>query len=195
MAKPEKKTMNPFLRLALDLGPLIVLFAVYYSMSDFFVATGAFMVALTIAIGVGVAIERKISPMPLFTLGLVLLFGGLTLWLEEEYFFKIKPTVLYVMFAALLWCGLLVDRIFLKYLLAQSIEMPDPAWRTLTRRWALFFLGLAVLNEIVWRNFSTDVWVAFKVWGILPLTLLFVVSQTPFIARHQRDESLDATSK
>lgn len=186
--------MNPFLRLALDLGPLIIFFAAN-SMGDIFLATAAFMVAITIAIVTGFLIERKISPMPLVTFVLVLVFGGLTLWLENEIFIKIKPTILYLMFAGVLWGGLQWGRIFLKYLLAQSFKMPDPAWRTLTLRWAFFFLALAALNEFVWRGFSTDTWVAFKVWGIIPLTLLFAVFQTPYIARHQIEESSDTGSE
>ena len=190
----ETRQMNPLLKLALDLGPLI-LFFIANSRFDIFVATGTFMVAITIAIAIGFAIERKVSPMPLVTLVLVLVFGGLTLWLENEIFIKMKPTVLYVMFAGVLWGGLIAGRIFLKYLLAQSMNLPDAAWRTLTHRWVVFFLSLAVLNEFVWRNFSTDIWVAFKVWGVLPLTFLFVLTQTPFIARHQIEESTDAPEK
>ena len=187
----ETRQMNPLLRLALDLGPLI-LFFIANARFDIFVATGTFMVAITIAIAAGVAIERKVSPMPLVTLVLVLVFGGLTLWLENEIFIKMKPTVLYVMFAIVLWGGLFTGRILLKYLLAQSINLPDAAWRTLTQRWVIFFFALALLNEFVWRSFSTDVWVAFKVWGVLPLTFLFVLTQTPFIARHQIEEGADA---
>ena len=183
--------MNPFLRLALDLGPLIIFF-IANTKFDIFTATATFMVVITLAIIVGIAIERKFSPMPLVTLALVLVFGGLTLWLENEIFIKLKPTILYLMFAGVLWGGLFFGRIFLKYLLAQNVKMPDVAWRILTRRWALFFLALAVVNEIVWRNFSTDTWVAFKVWGVFPLTLLFVLTQTPFIARNQIEEETTA---
>ncbi len=187
---PEKRTINPLLKLALDLGPLIIFF-IANARFDIFVATGTFMVAITIAIAIGFAIERKVSPMSIVTLVLVLVFGGLTLWLENEIFIKLKPTVLYVMFAAVLWGGLFTGRIFLKTLLAQSMNLPDAAWRTLTHRWVIFFLSLALLNEFVWRNFSTDIWVAFKVWGVIPLTFLFVIAQTPYIARHQIEESTD----
>ena len=190
----DARQINPLLKLALDLGPLVVFFAAN-SMAGIFFATGAFMLAITIAVAIGFAVERKLSPMPVVTFFLVLVFGGLTLWLENEIFIKIKPTILYLMFAAVLWGGLLSGRVFLKYLLAQSISMPDPAWRTLTQRWALFFLGLAILNEFVWRSFSTDLWVAFKVWGILPLTLLFVLTQTPYIARNQLDDGSEPRGK
>ncbi len=191
---PEKRTINPLLKLALDLGPLIIFF-IANARFDIFVATGTFMVAITIAIAIGFAIERKVSPMSIVTLVLVLVFGGLTLWLENEIFIKLKPTVLYVMFAAVLWGGLFTGRIFLKTLLAQSMNLPDAAWRTLTHRWVIFFLSLALLNEFVWRNFSTDIWVAFKVWGVIPLTFLFVIAQTPYIARHQIEESTDGSEQ
>ena len=191
---PEKRTINPLLKLALDLGPLIIFF-IANARFDIFVATGTFMVAITIAIAIGFAIERKVSPMSIVTLVLVLVFGGLTLWLENEIFIKLKPTVLYVMFAAVLWGGLFTGRIFLKTLLAQSMNLPDAAWRTLTHRWVIFFLSLALLNEFVWRNFSTDIWVAFKVWGVIPLTFLFVITQTPYIARHQIEESTDGSEQ
>jgi intracellular septation protein len=190
----DVRQMNPLLRLALDLGPLIIFFTAN-ALGGIFVATGAFMVAVSAALAIGIAVERRVSPMPLITLVLVLIFGGLTLWLENDLFIKIKVTILYLMFAGVLWAGLISGRIFLKYLLAQSLNMPDQAWRTLTHRWCLFFLALAVLNEFVWRSFSTDTWVAFKVWGILPLTLLFVVTQTPYIARHQIEENPSAGSE
>jgi intracellular septation protein len=181
------KPMHPLLRLALDLGPLVIFFLAN-GRYGIYTATAVFMAATVVAIAIGLVIERKFSPMPLVTLVLVVVFGGLTLWLENEIFIKLKPTILYLMFAAVLWGGLFAGRIFLKYLLAQSVKMPDGAWRILTRRWALFFLALAVINEIVWRSFSTDTWVAFKVWGVFPLTLLFVLTQTPFLARNQIED-------
>jgi intracellular septation protein len=140
---------------------------------------------MLIVIAIGIVIERKLSPMPLITAALVLVFGGLTIWLSNDIFIKIKPTILYVMFAGVLLGGLVFSRLFIKVILGQTLRLSEMAWRTLTWRWALFFVVLAILNEIVWRNVSTDTWVAFKVWGVFPLTLLFAMAQTPFIARHQ----------
>jgi intracellular septation protein len=137
-------------------------------------------------------VERKVSPMPLVTGLLVLIFGGLTLWLANDIFIKIKPTILYVMFAAVLLGGLLFSRLFIKLLLGQTLRLPEVAWRTLTWRWSGFFIALAILNEIVWRNVSTNTWVAFKVWGVFPLTLLFALAQTPFIARHHIEDAESA---
>jgi intracellular septation protein len=182
------------LKLALDLGPLVIFFAAN-AVFGIFTATGVFMVAMLIVIALGFAIERKISPMPLITAGLVLLFGGLTLWLANDIFIKIKPTILYTMFAAVLLGGLVFSRLFIKFLLGQTMQLSDAAWRTLTWRWSIFFILLAIMNEIVWRNVSTNSWVAFKVWGVFPLTLLFAMAQTPFIARHQieADDTPSAT--
>jgi intracellular septation protein len=176
--------MSPLLRMALDLGPLLIFFAAN-SVSGIFTATWVFMLAITASIALSFAIERKVSAMPLLTCALVLIFGGLTLWLSNENFIKIKPTILYAMFTAVLIGGLGFNRLFIKYLLGQTLQLSDPAWRALTWRWSFFFLALAAANEFVWRTTSTDTWVAFKVWGVFPLTLLFALLQTPFIARHQ----------
>jgi intracellular septation protein len=176
--------MSPLLKMALDLGPLLIFFAAN-AVSGIFTATAVFMVAITASIALSFVIERKVSAMPVLTCALVLIFGGLTLWLSNENFIKIKPTILYAMFTAVLIGGLGFNRLFIKYLLGQTLQLSDPAWRILTWRWSLFFLALAAANELVWRTTSTDMWVAFKVWGVFPLTLIFALLQTPFIARHQ----------
>jgi len=183
-ARAYLPTMSPLLKMALDLGPLLIFFAANM-VSGIFTATAVFMVAITISIATTFVIERKISPMPALTCALVLIFGGLTLWLSNENFIKIKPTILYAMFSAVLIGGLAFNRLFIKYLLGQSFQLAEPAWRALTWRWSVFFLALAIINEFVWRNTTTDTWVAFKVWGVFPMTLIFALSQTPFIARHQ----------
>jgi intracellular septation protein len=185
MTRPYVRSMSPLLKMALDLGPLLIFFAANTVSSNIFTATWVFMIAITASIAITFAIERKVSPMALLTFALVLVFGGLTLWLSNENFIKIKPTILYSTFAAVLVGGLAFNRLFIKYLLGQTMQLADPAWRALTWRWSAFFLMLAIVNEFVWRNTSTDMWVAFKVWGVFPLTLLFALSQTPFIARHQ----------
>jgi len=186
-ADTQKPRINPLIKLALDLGPLLIFFAVNATAGIYW-GTGAFMGAMVIAITIGIVAERKVSPMPLITLALVLVFGGLTIWLSNDVFIKIKPTILYVMFAAILLGGLVFGRLFIKTLLGQTLRLNDAAWRTLTWRWSAFFLVLAVLNEIVWRNVSTNTWVAFKVWGVFPLTLLFAMAQAPFISRHQIED-------
>lgn len=176
--------MHPLLKLALDLGPLLLFFGVN-AYSGIFAATAVFMVAVTISLSVGFALERKLSPMPVVTGVVVLVFGGLTLYLADDLFIKLKPTIVNTIFAAVLLGGLASGRLFIKYLFGEAFRLNDAAWRTLTIRWSCFFLVLAVLNEIVWRNFSTDAWVAFKVWGIFPLSVVFALAQTPFIQRNQ----------
>ena len=176
--------MNPQLRrMLLDLGPLIVFFAGFKYLG-IFGATAAFMAAVLISLCVGFVLEKRLSPMPLFTALLVLIFGGLTLYLKNDIFIKMKPTVLYAFFGATLIGGLSFKRLFIKYVFAQAFELDETGWRQLTWRWGIFFLALAVLNELVWRNASTAAWVSFKVWGIIPLIFLFALAQTPFVMKH-----------
>jgi len=172
--------------MALDLGPLLVFFFANAAFG-IFAATAMVMVAIGCAVVIQYAVDRKVSPMLMITFGLVLVFGGLTLWLSNDIFIKVKPTILYAMFASVLMGGLAFGRLFIKFVLGHTLNLSDDAWRVLTVRWSTFFVALAMLNEIVWRNTSTDTWVAFKVWGVFPLTLLFALAQTPFIARHQTE--------
>jgi len=180
--------MNPSLRrLALDLGPLVIFF-VTFQFFGIFPATAVFIVAILIALVIGYGLERKISPMALVTAAMVVFFGGLTLYLKNDTFLKMKPTVIYLMFATALLGGLAFNRLFIKYALAFEFELPERVWRILTLRWGFFFLALAVLNEIVWRNFSTGQWVIFKVWIILPLILAFGALQAPLLLKHAPSE-------
>lgn len=185
--KKSGRTLHPFARLGLDLGPLVIFFFAN-ALWGIFAATAVFMAAMIVSVTAGFLIERRLSPMPLITAALVLVFGGLTLWLNNDTFIKIKPTILYVIFAAVLLGGLAMGRLFIKALLSATFRLPDHAWRVLTWRWAIYFVLIAVANEIVWRNATTDQWVAFKVWGIFPLTLLFAFAQTPFLLRNQIEE-------
>ena len=177
-------------RLAPDLGPLVLFFA-SFKLANIYVATAIFMVAVMVALGVGYAIERKISPMPAFTAVLVLVFGGLTLYLQNDTFIKMKPTVLYAFFGVVLLGGLMVNRLFIKYVFAQAFELTDEGWRKLTLRWGIFAFALAIANEIIWRHFSTNVWVNFKVWGIFPLFFLFALAQTPLIQKYEQNKKAD----
>lgn len=176
--------MNPQLRrLALDLGPLVLFFAAF-RFAGIFTATGVFMVAVLISLAIGWHLEKKLSPIPLFTAILVTVFGGLTLYLHNDVFIKVKLTILYVIFGVTLLAGLRFNRIFIKYVFAEAFELTEKGWRGLTWRWGIFFLSLAFLNEIVWRNTSTATWVSFKVWGIMSLIFLFALAQTPFLLKH-----------
>lgn len=173
-----------WLRLGLDLGPLIVFFGAF-RFFGIFMATGCFMAAVLLALCIGYIRERRFSPMPLITAVLVLVFGALTLYLRNDIFIKMKPTVLYLLFSLLLAGGLACNRLLIRYVFSQAFELDDTGWRVLTWRWSAFFLALAVLNEVVWRNFATSVWVSFKVWAIIPLIFLFALAQTPLVFRHQ----------
>lgn len=187
--------MNPQLRrLALDLGPLLIFFAAFKYLG-IFGATAAFIVAVLVALVLSYVIERRLSPMPLFTALLVVIFGGLTLYLRNEVFIKMKPTVLYGFFGAVLLGGLVFNRLFIKYVFAQAFELNEQGWKKLTVRWGLFFLCLAVVNETVWRATSTATWVSFKVWGIIPLIFLFALAQTPLVIKHQNPESGDSNAQ
>jgi intracellular septation protein len=184
MSEMSKQRQSPLLKLALDLGPLILFFAAF-KFGGIFAATAVFMAASVVSLGIGYAMTRKISPMPLVTAIIVLLFGGLTLYLKNDTFIKMKPTVLYAIFGAILLGGLAFNRPLITYVLDAVFNLTDEGWRKLTLRWGLFFLVLAGLNEIVWRNFSTDFWVSFKVFGTMPLTFLFAASQVPLLMRYE----------
>ena len=185
MSEMSKPRQSPLLKLALDLGPLILFFAAF-KFGGIFEATAVFMAASLVSLGIGYAKTRKISPMPLVTAIIVVVFGGLTLYLKNDTFIKMKPTVLYAIFGAVLLGGLAFNRLFIKVVFAQAFELDEAGWRKLTWRWALFFLAMAILNEIVWRNFSTDTWVSFKLFGAVPLTFLFGAAQLPLLTKYSR---------
>jgi intracellular septation protein len=180
-AKPQ---INPGLKLVLDIGPLVLFFAAN-ARFGIFAATGAFMVAVLIALAVSYALTRHLPVMPLVTAVIVLVFGGATLVLHDETFIKLKPTIIYVLFGGVLLGGLAGGKMLLGIVFESVFHLTEEGWRKLTVRWSVFFLALAVLNEIVWRNFSTDAWVAFKVFGIMPITFLFTLSQLPLLNRTQ----------
>lgn len=180
--------MNPLLKLVLDLGPLVVFF-VGNSQFGIFYATGMFMAAVIVSLIITYAIARRISPMPIVTGVVVLIFGGLTLWLNDELFIKLKPTIVNSIFAAILSAGLMTNRLYLKLLFDNAFHLPEGAWRTLTYRWIGFFIFLALLNEVIWRNFSTDFWVGFKLWGVVPISMIYGLAQMPYILKHQLKEA------
>jgi intracellular septation protein len=179
--KPQQ--LNPLLKLALDFGPL-ALFFFANSRYGIFVATATFMVAVLAALAVSYALTRHFPIMAIVTAIIVLVFGGLTLFLHNDMFIKIKPTIIYCLFGGVLLGGLFFNKPLLGSVLDSMFQLTDEGWRKLTLRWALFFFALAVLNEIVWRNFSTDLWVDFKVFGVMPLTFLFGALQVPLLKRY-----------
>ena len=182
-----KAQLNPLLKLALDLGPLVLFFLVNAKLGIFW-ATGVFMVAVLVALVVSYALIRRLPAMAVVSAIIVVVFGGLTIALENETFIKLKPTIIYLLFAGLLFGGLILKKPLLEIVFDQMFHLTDEGWRKLTVRWAVFFVFLAVLNEIVWRNFSTDFWVSFKVFGALPLTFIFAMLQVPLLNKYAAPE-------
>jgi intracellular septation protein len=146
------------------------------------------MVATLVSLAVTYALVRRIPTMPLVSAIVVMVFGGLTIWLQNETFIKVKPTIIYALFAVLLLGGMAFGRSLLAMVLDSVFQLDAEGWRKLTWRWGVFFVVMAVLNEVVWRNVSTDAWVAFKTFGFLPLTVVFALAQTPLIMRHNTAE-------
>jgi len=179
----EKKRLNSILKLVLDIGPLVLFFAAN-SKFGIFAATGTFMVAALIALAVGYAMTRHIEVMTLVTAVIVIVFGSLTLVLHDATFIKLKPTIIYLLFGGTLLGGLAFGKPLLGMLFDQMFHLTQEGWRKLTWRWTLFFFALAVLNEIVWRTQTTDFWVSFKLFGVLPLTFLFGALQVPLINKY-----------
>ncbi len=184
-------TPPAWLRPTADYGPLVLFFGAYIT-SGLMPATATIVVASLVALALTWFYERRVPVMPLVTAGVVTIFGGLTLWLQDETFIKMKPTIVQMIFAAVLLCGLAFNRPLLKPLLGKMMPpMTDAGWRGLTLRYGLFFIAMAVLNEVVWRTQSTDFWVTFKVFGIMALTIVFIMIQMPFMNRHML-ETADA---
>lgn len=176
-----------------DIGPLLVFFALNARGAEWFdrpasdsllIATAGFMVALALSLIITMARGAKPNNMTLASAGFVFVFGGLTLFLQDETFIKIKPSLVYLLFATILGVGLMRGRSYLEMLMGEALKMNQAGWLALTKRWIYFFIGLAVLNEFIWRNFSTDAWVNFKVFGILPLTFIFMGLQMPLLKKH-----------
>ena len=183
-APAPRRTINPILKLVLELGPL-ALFFIAYSRLGLIGATGVMMVTVVVTLSVSYALLRRLPIMPLVTAIIVVIFGSLTLIFHNETFIKMKPTVLYLLFGGALLGGLAFNRPLLPVLFDGALNVTAEGWRKLTWRWALFFLALAVLNELIWRTQTTDLWVAFKTFGIMPLTILFALSQAPLVMRYE----------
>jgi intracellular septation protein len=185
---PRRAEVNPLLKLALELGPLVIFFFGNARLGLFW-ATGIFMVATIVALSASWVLTRRLAIMPLVTGIVVFIFGGLTLLLQDETFIKMKPTIVNALFGTVLLGGLWFGRPLLGYVFDSVFRLDDAGWRKLTFRWGIFFFVLAALNEVIWRNFSTDFWVTFKVFGIMPLTVLFTLTQMPLIQRHALPEA------
>ena len=179
--------MKSISKLLIDIGPLAVFF-IFYSRSDLKSAIVPLIVATIIAVLFSYIMEKKIPIMPTVGAFIILIFGGLTIYFDNEVFFKMKPTIINLLFALILYGGIIVKKPLLKFLLGAAIKLEDEGWKILTQRWISFFIALAILNEIVWRTQSTDIWVNFKVFGILPITFIFTMTQFPLIKKYQIED-------
>lgn len=177
--------MPPFIKALNEFGPLIVFFVVYKFYGGIIPATMAIVVCSLISIAVIYYYERKIPAMPLFTAGILVVFGSITVFTGDSTFIKIKPTIIYLLFATILLFGLFYNKIFLKAVLEKAFTLSDEDWIRFSKRWAYFFIFLACLNEAIWRNFSEELWVKFKVFGFLPLTIAFLLSQRSFFSKNK----------
>ena len=190
--KADARRLPPLLKLALELGPLALFFLAnayadrfgYAENQRIYAATALFIGATVVALAISYALIRKLPIMPLVSGAVVVVFGGLTLFLQNEMFIKLKPTIVNTMFGLVLLGGLYFRKPLLEIVLDSMFALTEEGWRKLTFRWALFFFALAILNEVVWRPQTTDFWVGFKVFGIMPLTIVFALAQTPLLLRY-----------
>jgi intracellular septation protein len=183
-ATPKRPTLPTGLKLALDFGPLLVFFGAN-KLGDVFMATAAFMAATLLAMLISLWKTRHIPPMLIFTGIIVIVFGGLTLWMQDATFIKLKPTLIYGMFAGILLFGMATKRSYLKLVLGEALPaLDDAGWAKLTRNWAVFFIMLMGANEVARQMLTTDQWVNFKVWGVTAATFVFALAQAPLLSRH-----------
>ena len=175
--------MNPTLRFALDMGPLLVFF-VAYRFAGLMAATATLIACTLFSLAVIYAFEKRLAVMPLVSGIAVTIFGGMTLWLNDEMFIKMKPTLVNLLFASILLIGVMRKKPLLKYVLESALHMSEQGWLILSRRWGPFFIFLAALNEIIWRNFPLDFWVNFKVFGMFTCTVLFTLGQIPLMKKY-----------
>mgnify|MGYP001181565223 CR=1 FL=1 len=179
--------MKSFAKFLVDIGPLAIFF-IFYIRSDLQSAILPFMIATVIAVIFWYIVEKKIPIMPTVGAAIILIFGGLSLYFNNDIFFKMKPTIINLLFAGILFVGTLMNKLLLKFLLGEALKLQDEGWHILTKRWIGFFIALAILNEIIWRTYSTDIWVNFKVFGMLPLTLIFTMTQFSVIKKYQIED-------
>ncbi|WP_375620900.1 MULTISPECIES: septation protein A [unclassified Bartonella] len=200
MNNNKKISLSPTLKFLLEMGPLVAFFFANYKgewliknigffqnfSKPIFPATAIFMVAIIISLSLSWILARQIPIMPLISGIFVLVFGFLTLWLHNETFIKMKPTIINSLFAFILFGGMFFKKPLLRYALDSTLKLDDLGWQKLTYRWAFFFIFLAILNEIIWRNFSDNFWTSFKVFGVMPITVLFMLTQMPIIIKHSK---------
>ena len=187
MSFTSSPKMGQGTKLLIEMGPLVAFFVANWKAGIFW-GTGIFMAATAVALTASWVMTRKIAMVPLVSAIFVALFGALTLWLHSELFIKVKVTLINALFGVVLLGGVALGRSYLKLIMGEAVRLTEAAWRTLSIRWGVFFFAMAGLNEVVWRNFSTDAWVNFKVFGLLPITLAFALANAPFMSKHMIEE-------
>ena len=192
MSDAPAPKLGQWTKLLIEMGPLVAFFIANWKAGIFW-GTGIFMAATAAALTASWVLTRKIAMVPLVSAVFVALFGALTLWLHSELFIKVKVTLINALFGAVLLGGVAMGRSYIKLIMGEAVKLTEEAWRTLSIRWGVFFLAMAVLNEVVWRNFPTDAWVNFKVFGLLPITLAFAFANAPYMTKHMiEDDKADA---
>ena len=179
--------MKSFSKIIIDIGPLAIFF-IFYTRGNLQSAILPFMIATVIAVLFSYIIDKKIPIMPTVGAAIILVFGGMTIYFDNEVFFKMKPTIINFLFAIVLYGGQILNKSLLKYLLGSALKLQDEGWKILTKRWIGFFIALAILNELIWRTQSTDLWVNFKVFGILPITFIFTMTQFSLIKKYHIED-------
>jgi len=192
--KQKGRPLTGLLKIILEFGPLIAFF-VTYKLSDIFSATIVIMVTTTIALIATWFITRKVSVMPIVTLVIIAVFGGLTLYLKDESFIKIKVTIINLLFATMLLGGWMLKKPLLKYVFGEAMNLDFTGWMLMSRNWGIFFLAVAIANEFVWRHFSTDTWVTYKTFGIIPLTFVFMLTQVPIMQKYMIEDEKHETKE
>jgi len=191
----SKPAISPVLRSLFDYGPLVVFLVANSKTKDPILATGIFMVVFVLATGISYYLERKLAPMAKITFVLVLVFGGMTVLFNDETFIQLKPTIIYGLLASVLLGGLAMGKVLLQPLLGSAMQLDDEGWRGMSLRWSLFFVVLAILNEVMRRVLDFDGWLNFKVWGTIILSFGFVFTQLPYLAKHQLAPEGEAASE
>ena len=192
---PGEKRKNPepkWLKPLTEYVPILAFFIAYWHAGILY-ATQIILITTAIALIITLIVARRLPLIPVLTASIVGVFGGLTLWFEDETFIKMKPTIIQVCFAIALGIGLFFKKNWLKYVFGKSLHLPNIAWNTLTKRFIVFFSAMAIINELVWRNTSTDVWVNFKLFGFMGLTFVFLLSQIPFIHKNSQESKVENT--
>lgn len=196
----SEKKVNPITKLALEMGPIVLFFVLYLRLRDksfvisgteysgFIVVTAIFIPLIALSTFILYRLTGKIAKMQIMTLILVVIFGGLTIWFNDERFFKMKPTMIYLLFGGALAVGLLRGKSYLQYMMSELMPLKQEGWMILTRRITAFFFGLAIMNEVIWRTMSTDAWVSFKTFGLTAAVFLFFMTQGRLLTDYSSEE-------